>query len=276
MLRPGNAGANKADDHVTLLDQSIAQMPAVFQAGHHEGDDPSLVRRKLTARADSAGCNGGFVRACRARNVAFSVVARSNRQSHAAISSAMEDEERWQPAVRQDGEPKKDAAVTELTEFCNLSGWPTGTRLIVRREPLHPGAQTTLFPSLDYRYWGFYTDCDGDPAELDCFMSALAHVEDHISRLKDSGLGRFPFTDFDANSAWLAAVGFSADLVRWFQLLCLQGDLAVAQPKALRWWLWHAPGRLIHSGRQTILRLHDWWPGTDALLAAHRRMARIT
>jgi len=275
VLRPGNAAANKADDHLLLLDQAIVQMPALFRAGHHHGDDPTLVRRKLTARADSAGCTGGFVRACRARNVAFSVVARSNRQIHAAISRAVEDEGRWQPAVRQNGEPKKGATVTELTEFCSLSGWPAGTRLIVRREPLHPGAQTTLFPSLDFRYWGFYTDCDGDPAELDRFMRAHAHVEDHISRLKDSGLERFPFTDFDANSAWLAAVGFSADLVRWFQLLCLQGDLSVAGPKALRWRLWHAPGRLISSGRQTIVRLLDWWPDTDALLAAHGRIVRL-
>jgi hypothetical protein len=30
--------------------------------------------------------------------------------------------------------------------------FPTDTRLIVRREPLHAGAQRSLFPSLDYRY----------------------------------------------------------------------------------------------------------------------------
>ena len=41
------------------------------------------------------------------------------------------------------------------------------TRLIVRREPLHPGAQQTLFPSTMYRYWGHYTDADGDPVALD-------------------------------------------------------------------------------------------------------------
>ena len=37
-------------------------------------------------------------------------------------------------------------------------------------------------------------------------MRAHAHVEDHIGRLKDSGLLRFPFTDFAANAAWLAVV----------------------------------------------------------------------
>jgi hypothetical protein len=276
MLRPGNAGANKAEDHLTLLDEAIAAMPEPFQTGHHQGEDPGLVQRQLTARADSAGCSEDFVRGCRDRNVGFSVVARSCRQIHAAISFALDDETRWQPAVRQDGEPRTGATVTELTEFCNRSTWPPGTRLIVRREPRHPGAQTSLFPSLEYRFWGFYTDRQGHPVELDRFMRAHAHVEDHIGRLKDSGLERFPFTDFAANSAWLAAVGFAADLVRWFQLLCLRGDLRGAEPKALRWRLWHAPARLVRSGRRTILRVLDGWPDADALLGAHRRMALIT
>ena len=54
---------------------------------------------------------------------------------------------RWQPALRQDGEERPGAAVAELTDLVDLSDWPAGTRLIVRREPLHPGAQQTLFPS---------------------------------------------------------------------------------------------------------------------------------
>jgi hypothetical protein len=74
----------------------------------------------------------------------------------------------------------------------------------VRREPLHPGAQQTLFPSTEFRYWGHYTDQDGAPVDLDTHMRAHAHVEDHIRRLKDSGLCRFPFRDLDANRAWLA------------------------------------------------------------------------
>ena len=90
--------------------------------------------------------------------------------------------------------------MVELTELVTLPGWPKGTRLIVRREPLHPGVQQSLFPSLEYRYWGFYTDQDGDPVELDRIMRAHAHVEEHISRLKDSGLLRFPFTSSEANA----------------------------------------------------------------------------
>ena len=86
--------------------------------------------------------------------------------------------------------------------------------MIVRREHLHEGAQRTLFPSTLYRYWGHYTDAAGTPVELDAHMRDHAHVEDHIKRLKDSGLERFPFTNLDANRAWMQLVCLANDLVR--------------------------------------------------------------
>jgi hypothetical protein len=274
-LRPGNAGANTIADHVTVLDQAIAQLPAGIAVGHRGGDDPGLVRRRVRVRCDSAGCTD-FVWQARRRNVGFSVVARSNANVHAAISRVIVDGDRWRPAILQNGDVRKGAAVAELTDLVDLSDWPDGTRLIVRREPLHPGAQQTLFPSLHHRYWGHYTDAAGDPVNLDVDMRAHAHVEDHIRRLKDSGANRFPFVDIDANRAWLAVVCFADTLVRWFQLLCLTGPLAVAEPKTLRWSLWHTPARIVRHARRHIVRILDGWPTADELLAAHRRATLIT
>ena len=182
----------------------------------------------------------------------------------------------WLPALAQDGEHKDGAAVAELTSLIEDHKLPQGTRLIVRREPLHPGAQRSLFPSLDFRYWGFYTDQDGDPRDLDVTMRAHAHVEQHICRLKDSGLTRFPFTSFSANATWLMAVALSADLVRWFQLLCFDGTWRDARPKALRWAIFHAPGRLVHTARRRIVRIIDRWPTTEVLVDAYRRIALTT
>lgn len=145
----------------------------------------------------------------------------------------------------------------------------------MRRERRHPGAQQSLFPSQLWRYWGHYTDQAGDPAALDADMRAHAHVEQHIARLKDSGLCRMPFRSFDANAAWLALVCWAADLVRWFQLLCLPGALAKATPKTLRWRVFHAPARAVHRGGRLILRLLDDWPDTGALLAAHQAICRL-
>lgn len=275
MLRPGNAGANTVADHEVVLDDAIVQLPPEIALGHRLGDDPSLVRRTVVVRADSAGCTEGFAATCRSRNVGFSVVCRSNRQIHSAIFETLGFEELWCQAVTQGGEDRHGAAVIELTELVALPGWPEGTRLIVRREPLHPGVQHSLLPSLEYRYWGFYTDQDGDAVELDRIMRAHAHVEQHIARLKDSGLLSFPFTKIEANRTWMAMVLMAADLVRWFQLLCLDGLWRVARPKALRWGLFHAPGRLVRSARRHIVRILAGWPSADALIGAYENMAAL-
>jgi hypothetical protein len=75
----------------------------------------------------------------------------TNDQVQAAIFDAEGIEEVWVPAEK-DGGKRDGSSVCELTSLVLLSAFPSGTRLIVRREPLHPGAQRSLFPSLEYRY----------------------------------------------------------------------------------------------------------------------------
>ena len=223
-LRAGNATANDVADLLRVLDDAVSQLPREVQAGHHEDDDPALVDRPVVVRSDSAGGTKAFVEQCRDRNIGFQVVTRRQTAVSAAIATANEDPDRWETALDQDGSPDDTvttgglvSSVCEVTDLVDLVGWPEGTRLIIRRQPLHPGARTSLLPDLEYRFWGHYTDQDGDPVELDRLMRAHAHVEDFIARLKDSGLERFPFTGFEANQAWLQTVMWAADLVTWFQ-----------------------------------------------------------
>jgi hypothetical protein len=275
-LRPGNATHNSIADQLQVLDDAVAQLPGAIAVGHRRGDRTRRVRREMIVRADSAGGSRNLCAEFRARNIGFAVVARSDAQVKAAISMAVDDEARWEPALTQAGGLRPGAAVAELTDLVDLSAWPEGTRLIVRREPLHPGAQTSLFPSLEYRYWGHYTDQATPPVDSDVFMRAHAHVEDHIRRLKASGLERFPFTNLGANKAWLFLVCLGADLVRWFQLLCLAGRLAKAEPKTLRWQLWHTPARVVRRARRTIVRILEGWPEANQLHRAYQRIALIT
>src|SRR5690606_31519914 len=72
-LRPGNAGANNAADHVGVLADAIAQLPAVWQAGHGPGDDPAIVKKRLLCRADAAGASHWFAEECVERNIEFSL-----------------------------------------------------------------------------------------------------------------------------------------------------------------------------------------------------------
>jgi hypothetical protein len=281
-LRAGNATANNAGDLLAVVDDGVSQLPADIAAGHRPSDDPDLVGRGVVVRSDSAGGTKVFAAGLRSRNIGFQVVARRQTAVSAAITAANEDPDRWETALKQDGGQAdatsngRTSAVCEVTDLVDLTGWPEGTRLIIRRQPLHPGAQTSLIPDLEYRFWGHYTDQGGEPAELDRSMRAHARVEDHIQRLKDSGLERFPFTGFEANQAWLQTVCWSADLVAWFQLLCLTGPLARARPKRLRWELWHAPARIITTARRDVVRILDGWPTASDILAAYRAVAALT
>jgi len=275
VLRPGNAVDHAVGDQMTVIDMAIAQLPATIAAGHRDGDNAGLAARPVIVRADSAAGYPGSAAALRARNIGFALVARKTARIHGAIMAAIDQPERWQPALTQTGQVRDGAQVAELTDLIDLSNWPDGTRLIMRREPLHPGAQTSLFPDLEFRYWGHYTDSDLNPVDADVFVRAHAHVEDHIRRLKDSGLERFPFTNLGANRAWLDLVCAAADLVRWFQLLCLDGPLAVAEPKTLRSVLWATPARTVRRARQQIVRVLGRWPTAEALLRAYARIAVI-
>ena len=145
----------------------------------------------------------------------------------------------------------------------------------MRREPLHPGVQHSLFPSLEYRYWGFYTDQDGDPVELDRIMRAHAHVEQHISRLKDSGLLSFPFTKIEANRNWMATVLIGRRPRPLVPAVVPRGCWSNGPAQGTALGPVPRPGRLVHSARQEVVRILDGWPSADALIGAYAKMAAL-
>ncbi len=125
-------------------------------------------------------------------------------------------------------------------------------RVIVRRERPHPGAQLSLFEQTDgWRYQAFVTNTTtGQLAFLEARHRAHARVEDRIRHAKDTGLRRFPSRDYRINQSWLTAVAIAADLIAWLRLLALTGQLATAEPKALRYRLLHVPARLTRNARR--------------------------
>jgi hypothetical protein len=50
----------------------------------------------------------------------------------------------WTPAYNAEGEPRDGASVVEVTDLAELFAWPVGTRLILRKERPHPGAQLRI------------------------------------------------------------------------------------------------------------------------------------
>ena len=153
-LRPGNAAANDIADHIEVLDAAISVLPDADAAGHREGDDAALVGREMVLRVDAGGCSARIAAACRDRNITFFMSARATAGIDAAIAAARCDPRRWSAAVANPTQRRSKAHVAELTDLVDLSGWPARTRLIVRREPRHPGAQRSLFDSDNFRLLG--------------------------------------------------------------------------------------------------------------------------
>jgi Transposase DDE domain group 1 len=263
LLRPGNAGSNTAGDHVGALDLALAQIPAEY-----------VEALEILVRADTAGATHGLVDYCREARMRFSIGYELTGQVRAAILTIPKDA--WIGALEQDGAARKNGEVCEITGMVDLSAWPEGSRLIVRRERPHPGAQLSFTDHDGYRFQAILTDqADPDIAVLECRHRQHAHVEDRIRDDKDTGLSKFPFKEFALNEVWLEIVMLAHDLIVWTQALVLDGDLAKAEPKRLRYRLLHVAGRLAFSGRRAKLHLQDTWPWTTDLLAAFQKLKTL-
>jgi hypothetical protein len=59
------------------------------------------------------------------------------------------------------------------------------------------------------------------------------------------------------------------------QLLGLNGEHALAEPKRLRLHLFSIAGRLVRTARRTVLDLDANWPWTDTILAGMQRLAAL-
>ncbi len=274
MLRPGNAGANNALDHEVLLDRAISQLPEQWRRGHRPGDEIELVVHPVLVRSDSAGASHDFVDACAERNIEVSIGMAIDARVREALLLVQEED--WVQAIETNGEFRDGAWVTELTGLIDLSAWGDGVRLICRRERPHPGAQLSLFDTLEgYRHQCFLTTTPGDIATLELRHRGHARVEDRIRAAKDMGLRNLPFRDVASNEAWVELVLAAMDLVAWTKSLCLEGELRRAEPKRLRFALLHVAARVVRTGRRIVLRLQRAWPWVDELAAGFARVRQL-
>jgi len=261
ILRPGNAGANTAKDQIDCVDRALEQLPAAV-----------LEEGELLVRADSAGLCHDLLDHLHERGIRFSVGMDMTEDVREAVLQIKDED--WAPAISADGEERERAYVSELS--LELSGWPEGARAICRRERAHPGAQLSLIDTDGFRHQVFMTDQQGkDIAKLDLTHRGHARVEDRIRTGKDTGMRNLPFRDFQLNEAWLELCLIAQDLIAWTKALSLDGELESAEPKRLRYRLFHQAGRIARSGRKTRLRLERSWPWAQALVEAFARIRAL-
>ena len=257
-VTPARSGT--AADHLAVLDAALAQLPV----------DPAA--REVICRTDAGSTSHELAGACRARQVRF-IAGMQLRAGFAEVIVTLPPS-RWRPTVSADGGEIRDSGqVAEITDLVGLSRWPTGTRMLVRREQPHPGAQLAFTDVDGYRYQVFITDLpETDLAYLEALYRGRGRVECRIRDAKDTGLANLPSHSFAINSAWLTLVLIATDLLAWLKALCLDGALKTAEPKRLRYTLLHTAGVLIKPARRTTLRLAAGWPWATDLLAAFTRL----
>jgi hypothetical protein len=223
VLRPGNAGSNTAADHIAVIQDALAQIPA------------SLIETiEIVVRADSAGATHEVMDFCREHRLRYSVGFELTEQVRAAILKIPETA--WIAALACDGSERENGQIAEVTNDLDLSVWPARSRVIVRRERAHPGAQLSFTDHDGHRFQAVLTDqVDPDIQVLERRQRQRAHAETQIRNDKDTGLRNMPFRDFEHNRVWLMLVGIAHDLLVWTRRLLLDGELAKAEPKRLRY-----------------------------------------
>ena len=148
LLRKGNAGSNTVADHKTVIRASLAQLPGRRWRG-----------KQVLVRIDGAGGTHELLAWLTRRRLAHSVgfpLPGDLDSIQAKLGTV--PAKVWTPAYDADGEVRPGAWVAELTGLFDLSGWPAGMRLIVRKERPHPGAQLRITDVDGHRVTAFVTN----------------------------------------------------------------------------------------------------------------------
>ena len=252
MLRPGNAGSNKALDQIVVLRQAFRQLPGITS---------SRPGKQVLVRVDGAGYSHDLLNWLTSQRVQYS--AGFTLPSDVGQVLDLIPQKVWQPAYAADGGIREGAWVAELTGLLDLDGWPPGMRVIARRDRPHPGAQLTITDGDGHRITAFATNTTrGQLADLELRHRRRARCEDRIRLAKDTGLTNLPLYGFTQNQIWCAIVQLACELTAWLQLLALADhDARRWEPRRLRHRLYTIPAALVRGGRQIRLRYarhHPW------------------
>jgi hypothetical protein len=260
VLRPGNVGSNTAADHLEATRLALAQLP------RHQ-------RQQVLVRADSGGGTHEFLDWLTrpGRRLAYSVGFTMTGDICDAILKV--PARAWTPAYDPGGQVRPAAWVAELTGMLDLSSWPKGMRVIVRKERPHPGAQLRFTDIGGHRFTCFATDARrGQLPDLELRHRRRARCEDRIRAAKDTGLRNLPLHGYAQNQIWCEIVAMACEVLAWTQMLALTGPARRWEPKRLRLRIFSAAGRIVRSGRRLRLRLQARWPWSPLITAAITRL----
>ena len=176
----------------------------------------------MLIRADSGGGTHEFLAwlAKPGRRLAYSVGFTITQDIQDAILKV--PAAAWTPAYDSGGQVRPGAWVAEITGMLDLSSWPAGMRVIVRKERPHPGAQLRFTDIDGHRFTCFATSTKGGQlADLELRHRRRARCEDRIRNAKDTGLRNLPLHGYEQNQIWCEITALAGELLAWMQMLAL-------------------------------------------------------
>lgn len=147
LLRPGNAGSNTAADHIEVTRKALAQLRSAT------GPRPG---RTVMVRTDGAGASHTFMTWLHNKRVSYSIGFGLTDAMVTAL--AVVPESAWSVAVDATEKVRDGAWVIDATGLLDLTTWPAGMRVIIRKERPHPGAQLRFTDSDGLRLTAFATN----------------------------------------------------------------------------------------------------------------------
>ena len=267
LLRPGNAGSNTAADHITVVKAALAQLPA-HRSGQRHG-------RKVLVRTDGAGGTKQLVEWLTSQRLSYSVGFTLPTNTPDLLAKIPETA--WTSAYDAHDQVRDGAWVAELTGLLDLSHWPVGMRVIVRKERPHPGAQLRFDDVDGMRITAFVTNTRrGQLPDLELRHRRRARCEDRIRIAKDTGLRNLPLHGYAQNQIWCAIVTLASDLLAWMGMLALtHHDARRWEPKRLRLRLFTIPAAIARTARRTTLHLSERAPWAHVAIQAITRLDHL-
>lgn len=237
LMRPGNAGANNADDHITLIKSAYRALPESQRGGN--------IGHKILVRTDGAGGTKNVASYLHSRGFAYSLSIRVNDKIGTLVSTLPEHVKQGVLRPGADGgvTDTDTAYVADITGLLatgrageygiNLDRFPPGTRVIVRVEYPAAGCQLRITDVDGRRVTAFITDSPGKPQVLDLRHRGRGRCEQRIKDAKDLGFLAVPHHSFAANRIWMHAVFLAGALSTWTRLLGAEpAQLAAAKKTA--------------------------------------------
>ncbi|MGP9684155.1 IS1380 family transposase [Brachybacterium sp. AOP3-A1-3] len=264
LLRPGNAGSNTAADHATVIGEALHQAGVGARPG-----------KKVLIRIDGAGSTKKTLEALVKRRVSYSIG--YTLPANTPDLYRMIPKDVWESTYDPDGTPREGADVAEFTGLLDLTVWPKGMRVIVRRERPHPGAQLRFDDVEGYRLTAFATNTTkGQLADLEVRHRRRARCEDRIRIAKAMGLRNLPLKTFAQNRIWCQIVALASEITTWMGLLAHPEKPARKwESKRLRHRLFHVPATFARHARSRVVHLSDRSTWASIVQAGHARLCDL-